>query len=463
LVSFVTLPLTTKVLGPQSYGVLALGSALAGVGAYIATLGMSFVTASRWPEADRVERRRIVGTLLTIGVAVVLVWALIVAGSFAVLHTRVDFLRAITWPELLLMLGGLIFSPGWTITADIATVEGKATMFAAVNIVSAIVSAAATLIALFVFDALTISLFVGIFASSTVGLVAFFWYLGGYITLTYDPHVRRELAQTTFVVAQIAETVQSLVERVLLSRYVGYASLGLFSHSRRYRDFANQATGSVTRGVWPVTLGEARDPHNTFAATGRTWRTVYVWLTACGIGATAIGDRFISALTHDKFTPAWTYLAPWFVLLLVQLSAKPELGTLYAFGRSHTMGRISLFSNVLGIVGSASLIPWLGTGGALTALALQWLSYRVAVRIPARRLRRIPFQDGWAVAGCVVLLALYGVKLIAGRGAGVELALLFGGEVLWLGAAALLSRDVFDLLPKGRASAARVQSLDAAP
>jgi O-antigen/teichoic acid export membrane protein len=449
VVSLVTLPLTTKILGPESYGILALGTALAGVGAFVATLGMSFVLASRWREAARDERRRIVGTLFTVGFAIVIAWALVVGVTYAVLHGRVAFLEPLTPAEMALAIGGLLVAPVWAVGTEVVTVEGHAVFYSATAITQALAAPAATLIALFVFDLHTVSLFVGVFTAAVVGAFFGLWYLREYLSLHYDARIRRQLAQGLFALAQIAETAHALVERVLMSRFVGYAALGLFVHSRRYRDFANQATGSVTRGVWPVTLAEARDESSMFPRTGRTWRAVYVWLTACAILATTLGDRFISLLTHGKFTHAWTYLATWFVLLLVSLTAKPELGVLYANARARTMGRVSLLSNCAGIVGAVALIPFIGAWGALAALALQALSFRIAVRIPARRLRRVPFQDAWAVAGCVLLLALYGVKLLAGLSLGVELLLLVVAGTGWLGAAALLARDVFAVLPGG--------------
>lgn len=448
--SFVTLPLTTKVLGPESYGVFALGSTLAGVGAFVATLGMTFVLAARWATSGHEDRQRLIGTFFTISFAIVVVWALVVSLGYLVLRHRFAFLSVVSPAEMALALGGLLLSPPWTVAADVATVEGAATFFARVSIVQSLATAAATLTALFTFDLGTLSLFVGVFVGSAVGCAAGLWYLRDYVALRYDGQIRRQLAQSTFTLAQTAETVQALVERVLLSRYVGYATLGLFVHSRRYRDFANQATTSVTRGVWPVTIDEAKDREGSFPATVRAWRAVHVWLTAAGIAATALGDRFISLLTHDKFTPAWTYLAPWFVVLLIQLSAKPEVGVMYAFERTRAMGRIGLLSNVLGIAAALALIPWLGTGGALVALVLQALCFRVAVRIPSRRLRTVPFGDWWAVAGCAVLLALYVVKLLVGRGLAGEIALFAGAEAAWLGAAAVFGRDAFALLPARR-------------
>jgi peptidoglycan biosynthesis protein MviN/MurJ (putative lipid II flippase) len=144
------------------------------------------------------------------------------------------------------------------------------------------------------------------------------------------------------------------------------------------------------------------------------------------------------------------------VLLLIQLSAKPEVGTMYAYGRTRTMGRIGVLSNVVAILGTLALVPWLGAGGALTALLIQALCFRIAVRIPSRRLRTIPFEDWWAVGGCATILAVYVVKLIVGRELVGELVLLVGAEAAWLGAAAFLSRDVFALLP------ARERSVNAA-
>jgi O-antigen/teichoic acid export membrane protein len=283
-------------------------------------------------------------------------------------------------------------------------------MFSASTVAQSIAVAAVTLLALFEFHLKTISLFVGMLAG---GLVSFGW--GVYVLLPYlarrfDRAIRVELAQRQFFLSQLAESTQPFLERVLLSRYAGFSQLGLYTHSQRYRQLGLQATNAVGKAVWPVTLDEARVEDGGFPATRRTWNVVHVGTTCVGVAMTTFGDRLIALLTHGKFTPAWVYLAPWFVLLLLQLSAKPEVGTIYAYGRGATVARIGVVANVTALVATAALIPVLHVWGAVLALLVQAFVWRVVVRVPARRLRRVPFQDQWAVIGIALLLVTWGVK-----------------------------------------------------
>src|SRR4051812_8517268 len=62
--SLFTLPLTTRVLGPRDYGMLALGTAIAGIGAALAVLGIGYVVANRWGTSDDASRATLVTTVL---------------------------------------------------------------------------------------------------------------------------------------------------------------------------------------------------------------------------------------------------------------------------------------------------------------------------------------------------------------------------------------------------------------
>jgi O-antigen/teichoic acid export membrane protein len=435
-ISLLTFPLTTRILGPTDYGVLALGTAIAGVGTVLATLGMPFVLSRRWPSVGREERCSIVSTLAGIGLVISTVWLALAWLGFLVVRDDIGFLRELPSVGFALLLGGVVVAPIWLIASEVLTLEGRAGFYALATVAQAGASAGATLFALFVLDLGRTSLFIGLFVGSLAGLACGLFGLRPYLAPRFDDRWRRELAVGAFAPAQLAESAQPVVERVLLSRYAGFLDLGLYTHSQRYRQIALQATNAVSRGVWPVTLAEARDSRSTFPTTRGTWNAIHVGVTACGIALTALGDHFIALLTNDKFTPAYVYLAPWFVLLLLQLSAKPEVGTLFAHARGRTLAALTLVASISGIAAAAVLIPFFGVTGALVAVILQALVYRVVVRIPARRYRPIPFQDTWAVIGIVLLLATWVVKIELDPSLLGSLALLVVGEVLCLVVAA---------------------------
>lgn len=434
-ISLVTLPLTTLRLGPTDYGVLALGTALAGLGGAIAAVGLGFAISNRWQVADRDERIGLVSTLTFTAGGLALAWAVSATLVFELLHDSVRFLEPVPSAGILLLMLGLIVSAPWLLATEILTLDGRATFFSAATVAQAVATGAATLVSLFLFEAGRISLFIGLFAGALVGLGFGLAVIRPYFRLRFDNVRRGDLAQGAFLVAQVTETVQSFLERVLLARFAGYADLGLYTHSQRYRAIAQQGAKAVGRGVWPVTLDEAREPDGRFSATRATWNAVQVAIVAVGLALTSLGDIVIGLLTNGKFTDAHVYLAPWFVYLLLQFSARPETGVLYALAPGRTPARLSSISNLAGIASALALIPLFGPGGAVAALLLQLVVLRVLVRVPARRLRRVPFQDGWVLVGIGWLTATWAVKILIDPGPVGDLALLTAAVGSWLAVA----------------------------
>lgn len=413
MIALVTLPLTTRILGPRDYGLLALGTTLAGVGGVFGTLGTGFLVGSRWPQAGRDERRALATTIVFTGTAVALAWTALFAIVYGALHDRIGLLEELPASGLALVLVGTVLSPAWIVATEVLTVEGRAAFFSAMAVVQALATAVVTLVSLFWFDAGVLSLFLGIFAASLAGFAAGLVVLRPYLGGRYDREARRALSQLQFLRVQLLDSAQGFLERILLARFAGFHDLGLYTHSQRYYGMAHAATKAVARGVWPASLTEARETAGGFPATGRTWRPVHIAVTAGAIALTLLGDFVIAWLTNDKFTDAAWYLAPWFTLLLLQLSAKPEVATAYACAPGSSVARMSFHANMVAVASTIVLVPLFGAAGALAALLLQALTYRIVVRFAARRYRRIPFQDEWALFGIALIAVAFLLKLAA--------------------------------------------------
>ena len=415
-ISLLTLPLTTRVLGPRDYGVLALTLAVAGVGGSLLAPGSSFVISRHWGVSSAGLRVQMVSTLVILGCGVTLVWGALATGLVLGLRDVLGFLAGVSVGGLVLTLAGLVLSVFALAAGEILTLQGRAGLFAALGVAQAVVTAATTLIALFAFDAGTLSLFIGLFGGALVAFAGSVFVTGPYLAPRYGVRWQRE-ATRSWIFSQVLGTTQPVVERSLLTSAAGLAELGLYTHSQRYGLIVHSGAKAVSRAVWPVSLDEAREIEGDFPATRRSWSTIHVGIAAIGIGFALLGDHLIAALTNDKFTDAAVFLAPWFVLTLLQFAAKPEYATLYALGTSKLVGRLSVVVTLVALLGAVVLIPPFGTTGAVAAVLLHAVVYRAVVHVVARRYRRIPFQDGWVVFGVLLLTAAFVAKHLIGQNA----------------------------------------------
>lgn len=452
LISFVSLPLATRILGPANYGVFALGATVAGFGSVLATLGTTFFISNAFAGASPLERQRLISTLAARTALLAAGWAVLILAASLLLRGHIDLLDEVPLRGLALVLLGAILATPWTIAVDVLTVEGRASFFSLSLIVQALANTGALLIALYVFDLRGLSLFVGSLAGSVAVLITSLVALRAHLVLSFDV-VRTRLGQRQFLPAQALEAVQPAVERTLLANYAGFTQLGNYAHSLAYRSLILQGMNAVNRATWPVTLEEAK-ARTAFSITGRVWASVHLAVAMVAVPFVLFGDRLISVLTNDKLTAAWVFLAPWFVLVLLQSSGKAATGVLYATGVSSTVAKLGLLANVVALVSLLVLVPVFGAAGAAMALLLQALVFRIALQLLARRQAAIPFQDWGAVLACALVTALFFLRRHAVDSTEGLLLLLVAAELLCLAVGSRVILTVAPLLLRARARSA---------
>jgi O-antigen/teichoic acid export membrane protein len=444
----VTLPLATRILGPLNYGVFALGATVAGFGSTLATLGTGFFISNTFAGAGLGERRQLISTLVARTALLTAGWAVFTLVGALALRGHVDLLDEVPLRGLALALLGAILTTPWTIAMDILTVEGKATWFSFSLIVQALANAIVLLVALYVFDLRGLSLFVGSLAGSVAALATSLVVLRPYLVPRLVV-VTTRLGQRQFLPAQALEAVQPVVERTLLANYAGFTQLGNYAHSLAYRSLFLQAMNAVNRATWPVTMAEAK-ARTAFVVTGRVWAATHLAVAMVAVPFVLFGDRLIAAVTNDKLTPAWVFLAPWFVLVLLQTSGKAATGVLYATGVSSTVAKLGLLANSVALGSLIVLVPAFGAAGAAMALLLQALVFRVALQILARRRAAIPFQDWGAVLACALVTVLFFLRRHVFESTESLLLLLVVAELLCLAVGSKVILTVAPLVLRSR-------------
>jgi hypothetical protein len=177
---------------------------------------------------------------------------------------------------------------------------------------------------------------------------------------------------------------------------------------------------------------------------------MHLAVTMVAVPFILFGDLLISALSNDKLTPAWVFLAPWFVLVLLQTSGKAATGVLYATGVSSTVAKLGFVSNAVALVALVLFVPFFGAVGVVSALLLQALVFRVAIQLLARRRRPIPFQDWGVVLGCALVAVLFFVRRHVVESNESLLVLLVVAELLCVAVGSRVILTVTPLLLRAR-------------
>ena len=413
-ISFVMLPIATRVVGPREYGIFALASAYTGFGTALATLGGSFIIAHRFLGATLDEQQEVVSTVTLLGLMAVALYGAVIYLIWPFLPGTPD----VSYLLLTLSMAAVVIGQPWVVALDVLTIQGQARTFAAMSVVQSIVSAALLALGLFKFKIGVTSFFISQLGAALVSLVAAVYILRPFLGLRLNRGVMGELKALGVLsgLSNTAESMQVAVERSALSLHAGLSELGIYSNSQAYRGFASVPVKAVARSIWPITLRDARDPNSDFAETKQAWDIAYLFLTASGIFFATLGDWLIGTLTHGKFTAAYLVAMVWMMFLLLQNTGKPQVGVMYGLGAGRKYARLVILSVGVGVVALLLLTPWLGIWGAVVGAIVQQTFLRIAIQRVASSIRRTPFQDNWAFVGIAYIAAVFGVRYAVGGG-----------------------------------------------
>jgi O-antigen/teichoic acid export membrane protein len=413
-VAFATLPLATLILGPQDYGAYALVVAITGLASAIACMGSSYQLAHVFSSKDKERIRQLVSQQLVISLLLSALLALLLIVAWNSIVAYADNLNAVPHAGFMLAAIGVVPSTLWAIALDVLTLDGRAKTFAKIVISQSLLTAAALLACLFIFDLGALSLFFSAFTGTAMlGLGAMIC-LWPYIE---RPNLTRENLQIfkaafSLTGANIIEVAYQSFERNLLALNTGLHSLGLYTHAQQYRAIVATATKALSRSVWPITLEEAKQPSLDFRQTNRYWRFTYLCLGIIGISFAALGDLFIGLLTHGKFMGAGPYAAMSIAYLLVQNSGRPHTGLMYARGDVKPYARFSIIASIACFACAAAAIPLLGVWGALLSISVQQIVLRASIQRYTSRLSNIPFQDGGVIVGLVLICLIVAINTL---------------------------------------------------
>ena len=416
-IAIAVLPIATRILGPEEYGVFALLTSLAAFGTVFASVGTGYLVAAHYPVIKAEEKNKMVSSMLAFGLSISIAFSLIIVLLWSLIANQWPAFSSIPKLALVLSLVSMVLSVPWTLSLDVITMDGKAKLFAAVLIGQSIVNAAAIIMSLFVFKMGLYALFVGSLAGSFVVFIGGFLALRSYLRLTMSWQWIKKILKLTIATlpANLLENLQTFVERSVLSINVGISQLGLYTHSQQYRSLAMMTVKAAARTVQPLTLEEARSEDLLFPKTKRTWDAMYIVLTFGGILSATVGREIISLLTNGKFASAYIFVVFWMIFLLIQNAGKPHTGVFYALDQGPVYARIQVVTYIIGLILLILLIPILGIAGTFIAVFAQMTIFRVWIQFKVKQYKKIPFQDGWVIFGTALILFTFlvswGLKL----------------------------------------------------
>ena len=439
--TFLALPLTTRILGPADYALFSVTSAICMLLVTIAQLGSVFILAQRYPSSNGEDRRRLVSTIFFQCLTSSLCLASLMLLTWPVVRDNWSVVDGVTLHIMALVAVAMVGTSLSTLVGTLAVFGHAPGYFALITMVKATVSVAVVLVALFFFDLRVVSLFLGQFAAGLLDLIGSCLIILPFLGWRFDRTVASDCLRLGgwSSIGQLSMQGRQLLERSVLSTTAGLHPLGLFVHAQQYQNYAMLAVRPVQQALVPVMLEEASASVAGFHRTDRAVRMLFATLTMLALAFAFLGREVIHIMTNGKFDEAAPYAALLIGVLLLQSSGRPQVARLLSEGRGRHLAACNIIAVAAAAVALIALSPLFGLPAAVGAIYVQYAVFRLSIGISAARLGCLPFQDLRGFAGIAAVGGAVAVVQIWDPDIAARALLLLVAMI----AIAVFNRDVF--------------------
>ncbi|MCC8995078.1 MAG: lipopolysaccharide biosynthesis protein [Candidatus Contendobacter sp.] len=407
LLSFVTVPVLSHLLGPGPYGVAALVGTLVSLGSMLALVGIDMAYARYYLQEDIAHRAAVerfcwrfagVGAL---SMAVVVGWGWYGWGQ----RWLPDEYRMVAWYSF----PAIVLSVAVVMATTRIRLAGNYRKLATTLIVAALVSMAINLGVALTWRADVWALLLGVLGASLTTLAL----LGlpapsALLTRSNLPaETKRAIVSLGLAGSVTAPTywVISSADRWFLAEYTNETTIGIYSMASSVALLGLMLNSGLTL-TWFPEASRLYGEHSTaaLAPLGRLWERLVVGLAVVWVAVAAAGGDVLRLLAAPQFHLGAVYI-PWLAGGIFFYGLAGLANT--AFFLESRMRYVAYFwvgGAVLSLCLNWALVPSFGSYGAAIAQCVSYGLIAVGILVASRKMLLIPVN--WRRLGLCLLLAL---------------------------------------------------------
>lgn len=167
--------------------------------------------------------------------------------------------------------------------------------------------------------------------------------------------------------------IVSSLNRPLLEKYVGLFAIGLFAVANKLPTVLNMVFGFFQK-AWQVTVIEEYKSNDFQSYYNRMFRMIFSVQILLTIVITVFSQLFIKVMTTEEYYAAWIYITPLSLSVLFS-NTSAFCGTVFSASRKTKFTFYSVIvGSIVALVGNFILIPWIGLMGACITICLSHLA-----------------------------------------------------------------------------------------
>jgi len=395
-VGFLLLPLYTRFLSLEDYGVIELLDLTSYVLAEFIALGIDQALMKYYHAfPDEADRRKTISTAVIFGAASGL---LFVALLIPVRHIFArEILGDVRYSTLfLLSFMALFVSSLWRIERNTLRVQNRSGLFTQLSVAY---TAVAILLNIY-FVGYKHTGPAGIFYSTLISSSGFSAYLGWRIFRETGVHfdlskLRPMLSYGLFFVpVGLASFVLNFAERYFLRAFSTLEEVGLYALAYKIAMIVTMLVAVPFNQVWHSYLFEIRNQPNAKEVYSKVATYFLTALIAVALGLAVLSREIVVIMAAPSYLPAHTVLPILLAAMVFFCSDNVFQVGLWLTGKSGQLSTIKWVAAIANLGLNAALIPRIGMKGAAVTTLVSFALSAWLIVARAQRVYRIPFEYG---------------------------------------------------------------------
>ncbi len=410
--AFITIPILTRALGPEPYGLAALLVTAVNLGTTMALLGIDLAYLRFALQGDGDRRRGIehfcwqfaIGGAVAAALLCASAWW-IAGGGWAANHR----------PYSYFVLAAIILTVMATMASNRARLLGKYYGVAVATVIAAAVSAAVSVCVALFWRADAWALLFGALAApaATIAILR----IPPLTSLLNASGISRSeklavisLGLSSSVTAPVYWLISSS-DRWFVAALAGSVQTGIYVMAAQVASVGLVLNASITM-TWFPEIGRVFDEHNSSSITaiGLNCGRIIALMAVTWVAVSAAGGDVIRLLAAEPFYPASAYV-PWLAAgVLFYGVGNLFVSSMFLAGKMRYVAAAWLAGGLVCLLQYYLLTNWLGPLGAAIAQFLTYLFIALTVYLVSRRVLPLPLP--WLRLGAVAALTTLSVLLM---------------------------------------------------
>jgi len=388
-VSFLLLPVLTRLLTPTDYGIIGVITATIGILGAVVGMNPHLLITVRYPQIAKRELKALISAVVPITLLTGL-FSLVALEVLRLLWSDFDLPHWV----LLGLTASAVLGVGQTVGLTILQMQKRPVAYASVVMGGVFIGAILTLTLVVIFNFDWRGKFLGdISGVILIGIVmVVYLFRSGYLSFHFTRESLREVVKYSYplVIHALAFWALHAQDRYFLAGMVGLEATGLYSVAYAFGNILNLLHASVLRGYSPYFFEHAIREEQKAKIVLMTYG--YFLLSAVGLVFFIIGVKvLVPVFLGERFTTCFVFI-PWVALgYTFNALRNIMIGYLYLAERTKLIGGLTLSAALLNALMNFMFIKLFGPVGAAISTAVTFAFIAFLTTILAVRSYPMPW------------------------------------------------------------------------